>query len=83
MKGFSNCAKCNGSSFKVVTQEPAGSNYKLNFVQCAGCNAPIGVLDFYNTGNQLDDQKKAIGALSSRLSNIENLLDQIARHLKR
>lgn len=82
MLGFSTCAKCGGSMFKVVTQEPSGSAYKLNFVQCSSCNAPVGVLDYYNTGAQLDDHKKLIANLDSRLSSIEYTLQQVARALQ-
>jgi hypothetical protein len=67
MFSISTCAKCGGGMFKVVTQEPAGSNYKSNFIQCSSCNAPIGVVDYYNTGAQLEEQKALINNLGSRL----------------
>lgn len=83
MFSISTCAKCGGSSFKVVLQEPSGSNYKLNFVQCSSCNTPVGVLEYYNTSAQLEDQKKQIASLGSRLSNIEYTLQQVVQALQR
>ncbi len=83
MFGVSTCAKCNGNLFQVVEQEPAGSNFKLMFVQCSACGTPVGVLDYFNIGSLLDDQKKQLKALDSRVSNIEYTLDQIVRLLKR
>jgi hypothetical protein len=81
MLSVSNCAKCNGSMFKIVEQIPTGSNFKLNFVQCSSCNTPIGVLEFLNIGAQTDIIQKAIVALDARLSNIENALNQIGHVL--
>jgi len=78
MFNVSNCPKCDGHMFKVVTQEPTDSRYKLNFVQCSTCNVPIGVLNFLNTAAQLEEQKESITKISSRLSSIENTLNQIA-----
>lgn len=77
----SSCAKCGGGNFKVVEKEPQGSNFKLNFVQCSSCNAPIGVLDFFNLGSLMKDQEKSIKNLDNRLSNIEHVLQQIAHFL--
>lgn len=82
MFSISSCAKCGGGMFKVVTQEPAGSNYKLNFIQCSSCNAPIGVVDYYNTGAQLEEQKALINKLGSRLANLEHNIYQIAQILQ-
>jgi hypothetical protein len=82
MFNISTCAKCGGSSFKVVLQEPSGSNYKLNFVQCSSCNAPVGVLEYYNTSSQLEKQKKQIENLGSQLSNIEHTLRQVTQAIQ-
>ena len=78
---FSNsqCPHCQGSSFETVVQEPSGSRYKLIFVQCSGCNAPIGVLDFMNIGAMTEDQDAAIAKLGSRLHKIEQALDALTR----
>lgn len=81
MFNMSKCHKCGGTFFKLVTQEPTGSNYKVNFVQCSSCDTPIGVLDYFNIGSQLETQKETISKIDQRLANIESLLYQIAGFL--
>lgn len=83
MFSVSTCAKCGGGMFKLVTQEPQGSNVKMNFIQCAECNAPIGVADFYNTGNQLLALKKQVDSLASDVSSIKQTLEKIAHGLRK
>jgi hypothetical protein len=78
---ISKCGKCEGTLFKVVTQEPTGSRYKINFVQCSRCSTPVGVLDYFNTGDQLEEQKKEIGQLKNAVANMDHMIRQIAQHL--
>jgi hypothetical protein len=81
MFNVSTCAKCGGSMFKLVTQEPTGSRFKINFIQCSSCNAPVGVTDFFDTNAKLEKQEEAIKKIDSRLSHIEGTLNQIANFL--
>jgi hypothetical protein len=74
---MSNCLKCNGTQFTVVTQSPSGTEFKLNFVQCSSCGTPIGVLEFYNIGTILTEQEKLLTEMSSQLSMMENKLKNI------
>ncbi len=83
MKGMSKCPHCGGGYFKVIEQEPSGSNYKLSFIQCSACNAPFGVTDFYNLGALLKQQEKAVAALSHKVEGIEHMVRQIAYALQR
>jgi hypothetical protein len=80
---YSSCAKCGSGSFKLVTQEPSGSRYKINFIQCSSCNAPVGVMDYFNTGTQLEEQKKAVDSLSQRIGRVEQLIGQVVSLLQR
>lgn len=75
---WSTCPKCEGHSFRIQEVSPSGSAFKLNFVQCSGCGAPVGIVDFYNTGQLLKQQEKAIHDLTTRLSHIEHAINQIA-----
>lgn len=81
MFSVSTCAKCGKGAFKLVTQEPAGSRVKINFIQCSSCNAPVGVTDFFDTSALLEKQGEAIKKIDFRLSHIENTLNQIANFL--
>jgi len=82
MMMFSTCPKCEGHSFRTQEVEALGAAYKLIFIQCASCNAPVGVTDFYNTGSLLKKQEKQLAALDSRLSQIEASLQAIAYALQ-
>lgn len=55
------CVKCDSTRFETNTFEPEGSRYKLTSVNCAKCGGVVGVLDYYNTGQQLQEIKKALG----------------------
>ena len=63
----STCPKCSASRFEVSEQEPAHSNFKLMFVQCASCGAVVGTLDYFNIGNMLAQQNEAIKRIAERL----------------
>lgn len=78
MLDISTCAKCGGHMFKLVTQEPQGSRYKLNFVQCASCQAPIGVVDYFDHSTELTKLQKQ---LEGRLDRLEAGMQRIARAL--
>jgi hypothetical protein len=80
---FSACPHCKGSYFECVEQSPSGSNFKVNFVQCSGCGAPFGTMDFYNLGALLKKQEKAIENVGSRLLQIENAINQMAYNLNK
>lgn len=69
--------------FKLVMQEPYGSNVKMNFVQCSACNTPIGVADFYNTGSQLVNLKKQVDSLESDVRSVKQTLEKLARDLRK
>ena len=78
----SKCPKCENTSFKLVTQEPADSRYKYSFIQCSRCETPVGVVDFFNTGAQLDGVSQQLNLVHSRLASIENTQEQILRAMK-
>jgi hypothetical protein len=83
MTGSSSCAKCGNGIFKLVTQEPVGTDFKFSFVQCSSCNTPVGVLDYFNIGQLLQNQNKLIRNIQSRLTNIEDSIAVVARRLQR
>lgn len=57
---FSKCAKCEHGYFEIKENVPSGSNYKLMFVQCSKCGSVVGVLDYYNIGNLVNELKKKV-----------------------
>ncbi len=73
-------------SFKIEEQSPAGSAYKLMFVQCSSCNVPIGVMEYFNSGAKLDEQtkqlKKDLSMISQQISSLDQTVRTVARNLK-
>ncbi|MHB8063851.1 MAG: hypothetical protein ACYDG2_14675 [Ruminiclostridium sp.] len=57
---WSTCPKCNSHNFEVVEKSPSVSNFKLMFVQCLYCGAVVGVMDYYNIGQRLDELEKKL-----------------------
>jgi hypothetical protein len=64
---LSSCPKCGNHTFEMQVVEPHSSNYKLNFVQCAGCGAGAGVLDYFNVGARLAKQDEALKKIARAL----------------
>jgi RNase P subunit RPR2 len=52
---ISTCPKCDSTIFETKEGAVRGSNFKLTFVQCASCGAVVGVLDFFNIGQLVQD----------------------------
>jgi hypothetical protein len=81
MFGFTKCGKCEGAAFKIQEISPQGSAYKFYAIQCTGCQTPIGVTDFYNLGQLLKNQEKAIAALEQKIDHVHSTVSQIAHAL--
>lgn len=80
---YSKCPHCNGLRFEVKLVEPQDGRYKQYFVQCSGCGTPFGVLDYFNTGSQLEDVKKQVGALSDGIGELAGRLQRVEQLLQR
>lgn len=63
----SKCSKCDGTFFELIEKEPRNSNYKYIFVQCTKCGNVVGVVDYFNNGNLLNQ-------VLDKLNNIERKL---------
>lgn len=66
------CQKCNGFNFEIEEVSPIGSRYKMYFIQCIHCKAPVGVTDYFNTADLIDKIEKKIEGMESTLSGIEH-----------
>jgi len=64
---LSSCPKCDNLSFEIQEVTPTDSLFKLNFVQCAGCGAVVGVVEYDNIGARLHKQDAAIRAIAEKL----------------
>ena len=44
------CPKCDSTRFEAQIFEPSNANYKLNAINCLGCGAVVGVVEYSNLG---------------------------------
>lgn len=70
----SKCSSCGSHSFEMVTNEPHNSNYKYNFIQCSGCGAVIGVTEFFNIGQILNEHEEIIKKIQDQLNYISSMV---------
>lgn len=62
---YSTCVKCGSNRFEIRENTPAGSNYKLMFIQCSSCGGVVGVMDYYNIGAKIEELEKRIKNIST------------------
>ena len=63
------CGFCQGTSFALSTEQPAGARFPLCIVRCASCDAPVGVLQNENAA----DVMRVVGQdLADRLRQTED-----------
>lgn len=65
---MSSCPKCDSHIFQLQEHAPAGSNYKLMFVQCSSCGTVVGVMDYLNIGALMEQQNEAIRKIAKALN---------------
>jgi NAD-dependent SIR2 family protein deacetylase len=70
------CPRCNQRVFEIEAIEM--ENVKLNFVQCAGCKAPVGVVDPGALG-----LTEVLRVLVSSLQKLNSRLEEIEQALKK
>ena len=58
---MSSCPKCGANSFEMKESSPAGSRFKIMFIQCASCGTVVGVTDFHNIPILLNKIAKKLG----------------------
>lgn len=79
---ITSCPKCNNHSFEIVEVPVAHSVYKLNAVQCSVCGTPIGIQEYFNSGAKILEQTGIISGLSTKISNLEQILLDIEQSLR-
>jgi hypothetical protein len=76
------CFKCEGAAFRVQEISPGGAAFKMFTVQCAKCQTPIGVTDYYNAGSLLKKQEKAIADLTKKIDYLQATVGRIAQAMR-
>lgn len=80
---MSTCAKCGNHFFEIAENEPAGSKYKVYFVQCSSCDAPIGVLEYANSAAFLEGIEVKIDQLTNNVQQLSYDVSNIQNDLRR
>ena len=80
---LSTCAKCGGHTFEIQLIEPVGARYKQNLIQCTACGVPIGALDSFNTGSQLEELHTQIKAAMAGIDELKHRLIRIEHAVSR
>jgi hypothetical protein len=57
---ISSCVKCGSHSFETTLASPTGSNYKVQFIQCASCGGVVGAMDYYHISTLLEVMAKKL-----------------------
>jgi predicted nucleic-acid-binding Zn-ribbon protein len=57
----STCIKCVNEEFESKETTPRNSNFVYSFIQCTNCGDVVGVMDFYNIGNMLQQIGRKLG----------------------
>lgn len=85
----SSCPKCGGHSFELKENAPMGSNFKVNFIQCAAltCGTVLGVMEYHNTAALLQKQNQQIAEAAIQANtaaiNTVSIVDALNRLLRR
>jgi transcription initiation factor IIE alpha subunit len=79
---MSKCVKCGGGFFKIQEQSPAGSTFKVYFVQCSSCDTPIGVLEYSNSGAMIEGLEHKINSLKQEIQQISYDISSIKNSIR-
>lgn len=71
------CGKCGGHRFELSEQSPSGSNFKLQFVQCAACGVPIGAMEYFSAGAKLTNLENEAASMKAQLIDVQNMLRRL------
>jgi hypothetical protein len=78
---MANCPYCNQATFEIEEVEIAGTQF--NFVQCSGCKAPVGVIEYGTLGDLENRITEVLQVLVSSLQRINSRLDRIEEVIRR
>lgn len=80
---LSKCPHCKSTLWELQTEEPRGSAFKINFIRCFSCKAPVGTMEYYNLHSTLEKIEKEVKYLKSSISNTTNMIQVIDENVRR
>lgn len=75
------CPHCKGFSWEIHEESPRGGAFKLNFVRCVNCKAPVGVLPYYDIHSKLEKMDTRVTTLGDSLTSLLQTIDSNIRRL--
>jgi len=78
---LSKCPHCSGMFWEIETEEPRNSAFKVNFIRCASCKAPVGTMEYFNIYSMLEKLEKDIKKLESSVNGQLQTIDYNVRLL--
>lgn len=80
----SKCGGCGSFSFEMVEKSNVrGSRFKIMFIQCSTCGVPVGVMDYFNIGNKIDELEKRVKRVEATTDNIDNNVVTLSNRIRR
>ncbi len=76
-------SECGNSRFEMREIEPKGSRFKYHAIQCAMCGSVVGVVDFSNTGAQIEGLEEEVKRIKRTVANIDGNIVNLAQALSR
>lgn len=70
------CVKCGNSTFVLEYLTPKGARFKYSAIVCSSCGGVAGLAEFYNIGEQIVQQNKAIKSIASKIGVSVDLLTE-------
>lgn len=77
----SKCAHCQSHRFELHTESPEKAAFKVNFIRCAGCKNPIGVMDYYDIHTSVKALENKLIALGDIVTSSLQTIDHNIRLL--
>jgi hypothetical protein len=76
MPKVSKCGHCDGTKWEVAEARLSNSKFKISFIQCIQCGAPVGAINSSDIGSLLSDQDTTLSQIEYRLARIEGILQK-------
>ena len=76
------CLHCHGTVFELETTDVQNATFQYAIVRCAGCGAPIGVVEDENIAGLLHDQEMSIAELGDQISNIDKTIETVSKNIE-
>lgn len=85
MFGFTatTCPHCKNKSFELHEEPISGANYRMFFVQCSQCGAPITAVEYFDAGALLKGQETKLKEIETKIDHLDSLLRRVANALPR